>query len=143
MVHRGWDKCPSEFTTLFKGKEGLPTMEIQVIVTHRKKVLHMSIGYPGARNDKHIVKVDSAPKSLHSGSHWLRSRKWYSKKNDGSVVQHRGYWLLVDGGYLRWPSLICTILYNTSKKGRKLAKHLESVRKDVECCFGSLKKRFK
>ena len=118
-------------------------MAFQVIVTHRKKVLHVSLGYPGARNYKQIVKVDSAPKILHSGSHWLRSRKWYSKKHDGSVVHHRGYWLLVDYVYLRWPSLICPIRYDTSKKVRRLAKHLELVRKDVECCFGSLKKRFK
>lgn len=143
VVHRGWDKCPSEMTPLFKGKEGFPTVAFQVIVSHRKKILHVSMGYPGARNDKQIVKVDSAPKSLHSGNHWLRSRKWYSKKHDGSVVQQQGYWLLVDGGYLRWPSLICPIRYDTSTKVRRLAKHLESVRKDVECCFGALKKRFK
>ena len=71
MVRWGWDKCPSEFTPLFKAKEGLPTVAFQVIVTHRKKVLHVSLGYPGDRNDKQIVKVDSAPKILHSGSHWL------------------------------------------------------------------------
>ena len=71
VVHRGWDKCPSEFTPLFKGKECFPTVAFQVIVTHTKKVLHVSLGYPGAWNDKQIVKVDSAPKSLHSGSHLL------------------------------------------------------------------------
>ena len=35
--HRGWDTFPSEYTPLFKGKEGYPTVAFQVIVTHRKK----------------------------------------------------------------------------------------------------------
>lgn len=108
-----------------------------------KSVLHINLGYPGARNNKQIVKEDLVPKSLHNGSYWLRYRKWFWKQIDGSLVEHEGYWLLVDGGYLRWPSLICPIKYDTSRKVRTLAKDLKSVRKDVECCFGSLKKRFK
>jgi hypothetical protein len=140
VVHRGWDQYPSELTPIFKGKEGYAAVAFQVIVSHRKKILHVSLGYPGARNDKQIVKVDSFPKSLHNGSHWLRTQVWFTKKNDGTVEQHRGFWLLVDGGYLRWPSLICPVRYDTCPNVRMLAKHLESIRKDVECSFGSLKK---
>ena len=70
VANRGWDKCPSEFTPLFKGKDCFPTVPFQVIVTHtgRKKVLHVSRGYPGAQNDKQIAKVDSVPNSLHNVS---------------------------------------------------------------------------
>ena len=143
VVHTGWDKCPSELTPLFKGKEGYPSLAFQVIVSHRRKVLYVSLSFPGARNDKQIVKVDSFPVSLHNGSHWLRTQVFHCNRPDGSVVKFRGHYLIVDGGYLRWPSLICPIPNDGNEDVRALGKHLESIRKDVECTFGSLKKRFK
>jgi hypothetical protein len=79
VVHRGWDQCPSELTPIFKEKEGYATIAFQVIVSHQKKIVHGSLGYPGARNDKQIVKVDSFPKMLHDGSHWLRTQVWFTK----------------------------------------------------------------
>lgn len=143
IVHRGWDRCPAAETTLFEGKEGYPSIAFEVIVSHRRYIMYVSLGYPGARNDKQIVKVDEFPVSLHRGSHWLRSQVWFCSKQNGHVVTFRGHWLVVDGGYLRWPSLICPVSNDPNKDVTKLGKHLETVRKDVECTFGSLKKRFK
>ena len=57
-------------------------------------------------------------------------------------IKFRGFWLIVDGGYLRWPTLICPVPNDHNPSVRLFGKHLESVRKDSECTFGSLKKRF-
>jgi hypothetical protein len=63
---------------------------------------------------------------------------------DGNEHHEEGVYLICDGGYLRWPTLICPF-----KKTDKTSKHgyfttnLESVRKDVECTFGILKKRWR
>jgi hypothetical protein len=62
-----------------------------------------------------------------------------------SCIRHkRGVHLICNNGYLHWPSSICPY------KGHKCAtlegyfsSNLESMRKDVECTFGILKKRWK
>ena len=55
----------------------------------------------------------------------------------------RGAYLICDNGYLRWPTSICPCsgVENSSLEGY-LSTNLESVRKDVECTFGILKKRW-
>ena len=49
-----------------------------------------------------------------------------------------------DGGYLQWPQSMCPYINATaaSAKGYYLS-NLESVRKDVECTIGIMKKRWK
>ena len=49
-----------------------------------------------------------------------------------------------DNGYLRWPTSICPYLHSdkTTMEGY-FSTNLESVRKDVECVFGILKKRWR
>jgi len=104
--------------------------------------MNVSIGYLGARNDKTIVKVDTFPVDLHKGNHWLRSQMWFCQASNGSVVRFRGCYLICDGGYLRWPSLICPCPHDPDVRVQNLAKQIMSCRKDVECTFGILKKRF-
>ena len=62
----------------------------------------------------------------------------------GGITQERGMYLICDNGYLCWPASIC--LYEGSAKSTLkgyFSTNLESVRKDVECTFGILKKRWK
>ena len=49
----------------------------------------------------------------------------------------------MDGGYLRWPSLVSCRVNHLDDDVNRFCKFLELVRKDVEATFGSLKKRFK
>ena len=51
-VHIGWDQCPVQCTSMYKGKE-------EVICTSRKFKQSDFAGHPGARNDKHIVRTDN------------------------------------------------------------------------------------
>ncbi len=53
--------------------------------------------------------------------------------------------MICDNGYLRWPQLICPFTLDEpchTESGYFLS-NLESVRKDVECTFGILKKRWR
>jgi hypothetical protein len=62
----------------------------------------------------------------------------------GGIAQERGMYLICDNGYLRWPTSICP--YEGAAKSTLegyFSTNLESVRKDVECTFGILKKRWK
>ena len=62
------------------------------------------------------------------------------------IVKKRGYrgvWVLTDNGYLPWSVTMPPSKYPTSTKELRWSQWLESMRKDVECFFGILKKRFK
>ena len=55
-----------------------------------------------------------------------------------------GAYLIFDNGYLRWPTTICPFLHvpKATLEGY-FSSNLESVRKDVECVFGIMKKWWK
>lgn len=53
----------------------------------------------------------------------------------------QGLWILVDGGYHRWKSLIHAHKHDRHGDVGPWAEWMESVRKDIECVFGILKKR--
>ncbi|EJK44351.1 hypothetical protein THAOC_37116, partial [Thalassiosira oceanica] len=70
--------------------------------------------------------------------------QWTFVDDQGVQQVATGVYLICDGGYLRWPILICP--YQNARKGSRegdFSDNLESVRKDVECVFGILKKRWK
>ena len=53
-------------------------------------------------------------------------------------------YLIWDGGYLCWPQSICPYSSVTAASAEEYySPNLESVRKDVECTFGIMKKRWK
>ena len=141
-VHIGWDKYPSQWRPLFVGKEGYPSIVYQVICDNHHKIQAVSQGHPGARNDKTIVKLDDAVATLKSKNSWLGSMPWIVTVSSG-LKKFFGYYLICDGGYLRWPCLVTGINDDTSHQMRAMNKKLGSVRKDIECTFGGMKKRFK
>jgi hypothetical protein len=54
-----------------------------------------------------------------------------------------GLYVLCDGGYHKWRIMQCPNKYATAEFEAKWTKRIESVRKDVECTFGILKRRFR
>jgi hypothetical protein len=68
--------------------------------------------------------------------------RWYD--TDGNEREDTGIYLICDGGYIRWPELICPFKHESvaSKKGYFSSK-IESIRKDVECVLGILKKMWR
>ena len=57
---------------------------------------------------------------------------------------NRGMYLISDNGYLRWPTTICPFTRTrVSSAEGYFSTNIESVRKDVECTFGIIKKRWR
>jgi len=144
-VHIGWDHCPSSFLNQYKGKEGYPSVANELVSGHDRKILAVSCGHPGKRNDKTIARVDDAVQHLApGGASWLSDKKWYTKLMDGSVKEFVGYYFISDGGYMRIPQLLFPTKHgDPNDPHMNWSRWVESIRKDVECVFGSLKKRFK
>ena len=115
----------------------------EVIVNQRRQIVSVSDGHPGARNDKHIYGLDDSLIAL-TYNDWLSRKEWrsYDRDRNGNRKQlvNIGYYLICDGEYLRWPTLICPI--KISKRFLQLSRLIEGARKDVEDVFGILKKKF-
>jgi len=64
-------------------------------------------------------------------------------KNKNEIeVTYQGAWFIVDNGYLNWSCTIPPMKDPITYQQIRFSEWLESMRKDVECTFGSLKRRF-
>jgi hypothetical protein len=143
-VHIGWDKCPTQFFNLYKGKETYPLVLYEVVCTSRKFIQSVSCGHPGSQKNKHIARTDVATTNLLLPQDWLGAKFWEVVNNaDGFKKVSHGSLLLCDGGYHRWPCLVYPIKTGLPESPEhKWAAMLESVRKNIEGVFGLLKQRF-
>lgn len=140
VVHIPWDMCPASQAVLYKGKDKAPTIAYQVIVDHAGRVLSCTAGFYGSLNDKTIVKFDGVVTRLRMGSH---DRVKYTVHDEqGNAKERSGVWVMVDGGYCTWAVTMAASSTNPGKVYSAWRAKLESVRKDIECFFGRLKKRF-
>jgi hypothetical protein len=140
-VHWAWDMCPAGLYSDCKGKEGFPTVVFQVIVTHTRFIQAVSKIFYGTWNDITITHHDNNLNVIQTGE--LSQYTWIREQTDGPPVTETGLYLICDGGYPKRPLLICP--FKDQQEGTDMhawSSHVESLRKDVECTFGILKKRF-
>ena len=117
-------------------------MVFEVISGFNRDIFGVSSIYFGTRNDKHIVKCDNNVTKIRDG--WYSLVPWNYHDKDGNVKEAVGIYLIRDGGYLHWPTLICPFKHvKSSTPEGYFSTNLESVRKDIENVFGITKKRFK
>jgi len=142
VVHVKWGHCHAGDVNRCKGKEGYPSLAFEVVTGFNRQILGVSHAHFGTRNDKHIVRSDPTINSVRTG--WYRKVVWHWYDENGNEREDMGIYFICDGGYIRWPELICPYKHESvsSKKGYFSSK-IESVRKDVECVFGILKKRWR
>ena len=69
----------------------------------------------------------------------------YDRDENGTIVkrQYQGAWLLVDNGYLSHSTTVPPIKTTNKRSEIRFSAWLESLRKDVECTFGILKRRWR
>ena len=144
-VHVVWDKCRSGMQALCTGKEKEPTLVFEVAGSHTRKILSVSSWFFGTYNDKTILKYDPVMDTLKNEPY--KDIEWIALARDvnGEIIElkQKGVYFICDGGYHFWQTLIPP--YKDQLEGSSMmewSKHLESSRKDIECVFGILKKRF-
>ncbi|CAN0346673.1 unnamed protein product [Ectocarpus sp. 12 AP-2014] len=140
-THIEWTLCPYSQRSSHIGKEGYATLVYNVAVSHDMRVLSCTRGFPGAQNDKTIIKFDKFAMAVRNG--WYKDVEYTLKGEDGADIKEKGPWLIVDGGYHNWKQLQSPIRAPSNKAESGFKRQLESVRKDSECCFGVVKGRFR
>ncbi len=118
-----------------------------ITVNHRRRILSTTTRHPCRWNDKTLILFDSFARGLQNDNNALKDVEFTLCKRDvnGFVVdvKYRGYYLLVDNGYLSWSTTIPPSKLPPSQKELCRSEWLESMRKNVECTFGILKGRWR
>ena len=125
-----------------KEKREFPLLAFEVVAGFDRQILGVFKAHFGTHDNKQIMRVHKTIHLMRNGWYGSVEWKWYDEYgNEETIVE---VYLLCDGGYLHWPELICPFKHEpaSSRKGYFSAK-IESVRKDVECVFGIMKKRWK
>lgn len=140
VVHVAWGRCSAGEYHAYCGKEGYPTVAYEVVVDHLRRILAVVRGQPGARNDKAIVRLDQLVLTVKEGR--LYGDVVFMVRTVSGLKTIKGLYMITDGGYHKWRCLQSTDKHASLEAAVLFSKRMESVRKDVECVFGILKKRF-
>ena len=133
--------CPNKFRVPCTGRSGKPSISYSVTCDHARKIYYCSCGFMGSKNDKHISTLDPFIASVKE-LELYKNFEWSVDVTESSTSPRHGVFLLCDGGYHKWPHMICGLKHTSSKWHTLWSIQLESVRKDIECTFGILKCRF-
>ena len=140
-VHMPWDASPAVQNHLFyNGRKGAATYASVVTVDNDCIILYASrVGF-GSSNDKTLIRDNDFHNALKTQDYFL-NYEYDVLTADGDSVTAKGAYTICDGGFNTHCTTMATI---STPTGREAAwtERLESVRKDVERCFGHLKKRF-
>ena len=140
VVHMPWDAAPAVLNRLFyNGRKGAATYASVVTVDNDCIALHATRAAPGALNDKTLVPDDEYHNALKTNT--LYSDYKYDLLDvSGNIVATKGVYTICDGGFNTHCTKMATISAPTEFEAA-WNERLESVRKDVERCFGQLKKK--
>ena len=98
VSHVKWECCPYSLQRSYTGKEGFPTIAYQATVDFTGRVLGTTTGFPGAMNDKTIIRYDPAVLKIREDPQYTH-KTFHLKRADGTTEVHAGNYLLVDNGY--------------------------------------------
>lgn len=112
------------------------------LVSHNRQILHVTPPFPATCVDSMIQKLDWSVQQIKHNEKYNGHPVKFRDEHGNEIIK-KGVTLLVDGGYpLHKVFQTGGKNYETASEGM-YCKHLESVRKDVECTFGILKSRFR
>lgn len=141
------ERCSARLHQMHKGfKMSHTARTYNMTVNHRRRILSTTRGHPCRWNDKTLVLFDDLARGMKEGRRYQDVEfELLERDSNGSVVavKYRGAWLLVDNGYLSWPTTMPPTKVSMDRREIRWSQWLESMRKDVECTFGILKGRWR
>jgi hypothetical protein len=135
--HFSWANCPTALHGQYKGKEKSKTMILEAICDPNLYIWYHFFGEPGSLNDLNILGKSSIVGAILTQSFDTSVEAYTINGNSRDWL-----YFLVDGIYPKW-SILCKSVRNpTNAKMADFSARQESVRKDIERCFGVLIQKF-
>lgn len=133
-----WKNCPKALQGVMTGKEGKPSVRMEVVCSLDLWIWSFQFGLPGSMNDLNILELSDHFNKVLSGT-FPQITPSYTITNK----QFNWYYYLTDGIYPPWRIFIQSLSSTTDRKGKNFSVVQESIRKCVEQVFGVLYQRFK
>lgn len=135
-MHWEWKNCPKAWAGMYQGRSKHPTVILEAVATSDLWIWHAFFGMPGSNNDINVLQRSTLFQDFINGK--APSVEFWIKGN-----RYTSAYLLADGIYPNWPTLVKTISNPVGNKQKLFAKLQEATRKDVERAFGVLQARFR
>lgn len=102
-VHFAWEGAPFQYRWRYIGKEGYPTIVVNLHCTATGCIKYATTIFAGATNDKTIVRSDELVNKMRTDPLFL-DRRWATAALDSAGAPHvlTGCMTLNDGGYHHW-----------------------------------------
>ena len=111
-VHVAWDRCPAGERHMYKrGDKETPTVVWNVISNNSRRVMSVSRAFPGTQCDKTISQNDESMLKLRSGVLY-KGTKFKLHTTPCKSEDCDAPYIITDGGYHKWPMLICAFVFN-------------------------------
>ena len=141
-VHIRWEMCPAVWASAYRnGKHNYASIAYEMTVDHSKRFQSTTIGHYGTTSDKTVVKFDGFVTEVRFGELFTQAQ-YKLQIDDNRWIVEKGLYLLVDGGYHKWRIMQCPLKHTVEEDEARWSEFAESIRKDVECSIGILKKRY-
>ena len=114
-VHMAYDRAPFPARHLFIGKEGYPTVGVNMHSNAVGWVKHVGSIFPVAHNDKTAVRFVNLVSAMRNDA-LFTSCEWDTSvpATNGQTYNLHGCMTLCDSGYHRWKETMCAMKYPTS-----------------------------
>ena len=102
-VHFTWELATFDSRWQYKGKEGYPTVVVNVHCTATGRIVYVGPIFPGAHNDKTMVRYDKLVDSMRDDP-LFKERQWqtWAPGAGGGNTVLTGCMTLCDSGYHEW-----------------------------------------
>ena len=135
-MHWQWRNCPVGWQGQFtRGDIGHPTIILEAVASYDRWIWHAFFGVAGSNNDINVL--NQSPLFIDT----IRGQTPTVNFTVNGNNYNTGYYL-ADGIYPSWPVFMKGVPVPQLQKHRFFSVRQASLRKDVECAFGLLKKRF-
>lgn len=141
-THIAWARCHAMRSSQYSGRSKKPTIVYQVVCNHNRRIMHVTGGMQGTANDRLVDKYDHFTRDLQAKV-ILSDVSFSLYDSAGKTSTLSGAYLLSDNGYTKVRTKQCPMKVCVSMDEHFWSCQLESVRKDIECCFGILKGRYR
>jgi hypothetical protein len=145
-THVPLEKCSVCTQVNHKGfKMSVPARTYNITVNHRRYIISTTKGCPAAWNDKSVVKFDNFAMEVKKTNKYDHFSFMMYEKENGIIRKQKyiGGWFITDNGYQPWSIFVPPHKSWDNDDVIDFAEWIESMRKDVECSFGILKKRWR
>ena len=133
-THIGWHACPRAYNQAHKDRTGHVSLILEAVVDSDLRIIHHYFGMPGGANDLNVLHGSPLLNLIEQDQY-----PNYEYSLGGETFTQP--YILVDGIYPRW-KLFARTIANARGEEEHYRRWQEAVRKDVERCFGILKKVF-